>query len=47
MPDAQEARNAGDYLTDVDFTEDDVREHIEHAREFIALAERMLGSITN
>jgi len=42
--DAQDDRNAGDYFTEVDMTDEDVLTHIEHARQFIAIAEQRLGS---
>jgi uncharacterized protein (UPF0332 family) len=39
---AQYARNAGDYWTDMELATSDIEEHIEHAQEFIELAERIL-----
>ena len=41
----QDARNAGDYLTDSEFNDTETQEQISRAEKFIELGERMLGPI--
>jgi len=42
LVEAQDARNAGDYLIDVNLSGEDVQAHLERADRFIQIAERML-----